>query len=426
VARALGQVVVAAEALDAGRYDDARLPDVRTAPNRETARLAHTFDRLAHSIATRERQLQEDIEKLKELERLKTDFVSTVSHELRTPLTSMRGALGLLLGGAAGEVPAKGRDLLRIALTNTDRLIRLINDILDIEKIDAGHVSMRSLRVRLRHLLETTIGGLEGFARDGEVRLVLVDGPDAEVFGDPDRLIQVFINLGSNAIKFSPKQGAVEFAVRRDEERVVVTVRDHGTGIPAEFASRIFGRFQQAGGAEGRKSGGTGLGLSIAKAITELHGGQIGFDGAPGGGTSFWVALPAAPVEAAAASALPTVLIIEDDDSMRQVLTALVAPFARAISVADAHSAISLLSKEEIRVVVLDHGLPDLDGLALTRALRADPRQRRTTILLYSAQEFAPDELRSAGIRATDAFVKARDPESALIDRIRQELAIRR
>lgn len=425
VARALHQVIGAAAALDVGRYEDARLPNVQAAPNREIAHLAYTFDRLAQSIAIRERQLQEDIEKLTELERLKADFVSTVSHELRTPLTSMRGALGLVLGGLAGEVSEKGRGLLRIALTNTDRLIRLINDILDIEKIDAGQTEIRRSRVRVRSLLETTISGLEGFARDGHVRLVLLDGGDAEVMGDADRLIQVFTNLGSNAVKYSPNEGAVEFSARPERDRVVISVRDHGPGITEEFASRIFGRFQQSGGAESRRPGGTGLGLSIAKSIAELHGGQIGFDPAEGGGTRFWVALPTvAPEALTPESERPAVLVVEDDDSMRQILCALIEPFARPIGVADARSAIAMLAAESIKVVVLDHGLPDIDGLALTRALRADERLRRSTILLYSAQEFGVEELRASGIRATDAFVKARDPESALIDRIRKELSV--
>jgi signal transduction histidine kinase len=424
VSRSLDHVVSAVEALDAGRYDAARLPDASEAPNRELARLALTFDRLAMSIVTRERQLQEDIEKLKELERLKADFVSTVSHELRTPLTSMRGALGLLLGGAAGEMPVKGRELLRSALTNTDRLIRLINDILDIEKIDAGHVEIRRVRVSLRQLLETTHSGLEGFARDADVTLQLDAGSAPEVIGDPDRLIQVFTNLISNAVKFSPKGGRVEVALTRRDDRLVVEVRDHGVGIPPEFASRIFGRFQQAGGAESRRSGGTGLGLSIAKAITELHGGQIGFHPADGGGTIFFVALPEAVPEPVVRSARPAVLVVEDDESMRHILCALIEPFARPIGVADAQAAIQVLAKDPVSVVSLDHGLPDIDGLALARALRADKRLRRSTILLYSAQEFEAETLRAAGIRATDAFVKSRDPESALLDRIRQELAL--
>ncbi len=422
LARALGQVVVAAEALDAGRYDEARLPNAHRAPNLEMARLAHTFDRLALSIATRERQLQDDIEKLKELERLKADFVSTVSHELRTPLTSMRGALGLLLGGAGGDLSPKGRDLLRIALTNTDRLIRLINDILDIEKMDAGQVSIRRDRLRLRPLLESTIAGLEGFGRDADVRLVLEDIADVEIIGDSDRLIQVFTNLISNAVKFSPKGASVDVSARTDEGGVKICVRDHGPGIPAEFASRIFGRFQQAGGAASRQSGGTGLGLSIAKGITELHGGRIGFENAEGGGTIFSLVLPLAPAIAGVEDARPGVLIVEDDDSMRAILTALLEPFSNPVAVGDAETAMRALARQRVQVVVVDHGLPGVDGLALARRLRADPRYRTLAILLYSASEFGPDDLRDSGIRISDAFVKTRDPESALINRIKREL----
>ena len=331
VGRSLNQVVVAAEALDAGRYEDARLPNMHRAPNLEVARLARAFDRLAHSIQEREGQLQDDIEKLKELERLKADFVSTVSHELRTPLTSMRGALGLMLGGVGGELTPKGRDLLRIALTNTERLIRLINDILDIEKMDAGHVAIRRDRLRLRPVIEATLASLEGLSRDADVRLQMLEVADIEIFGDADRLTQVFTNLISNAVKFSPKQGAVEISATIERGTVRIGVRDHGAGIPPEFASRIFGRFQQAESAESRRTGGTGLGLSIAKAITELHTGRIGFQSSEGGGTEFYVELPVAPSPTDELDARPGVLIVEDDQSLRDVLCALLEPFARPL-----------------------------------------------------------------------------------------------
>lgn len=422
VARAMHQVVGAAEALDAGRYGDARLPHAKRAPNREMARLAHTFDRLAQSIEMRERQLQDDIEKLKELERLKADFVSTVSHELRTPLTSMRGALGLLIGGKAGEVPPKGLELLRIALTNTDRLIRLINDILDIEKMDAGHVAIRHDRLRLVPLIEATIAGLEGYARDADVRFVLTAESDVEVIGDSDRLIQVFTNLASNAIKFSPKGSAVEVTVHAASHRVVVSVRDHGPGIAPEFASRIFGRFQQAGGAQSRQSGGTGLGLSIAKGITELHGGQVGFENAEGGGASFWVALPIAAATASRADARAVVLVVEDDESLRAVLAASIEPFARPIAVVGAEAALALLATENVKVIIVDHGLPGMDGLAFSRRLRKDPRHRALALILYSAHEFTADELRESGVRVADAFVKTRDRHEMVVDRVRREL----
>ncbi len=423
LSRSLSQVVRAAEALDAGRYDAARLPYAHRAPNREMAQLGLTFDRLALSIRTRERQLQEDIEQLKELERLKADFVSTVSHELRTPLTSMRGALGLLLGGAGGDLSPKGRELLRIALTNTDRLIRLINDILDIEKIDAGHVQIRHDRVPLRSLLETTLTGLDGFAREAGVRLRLHESPEFEIIGDSDRLIQVFTNLVSNAVKFTPRDAEVEVSAHEDGDGVRVSVRDRGPGISKEFASRIFGRFQQAGGAESRRSGGTGLGLSIAKAITELHGGRIGFE-APeeGEGTVFYVTLPLAPEVADSDDERPRVMIVEDDDSMRAVMCALVEPYAQPVGVPDAAAAMRALTRQPARVVIVDHGLPGMDGLAFAKRLRADPRFRTVPILLYSATEFPAQMLKDAGIRASDAFVKTRDTEQSLLQRVRREL----
>lgn len=422
LSRSLSKVVEAAEALEAGRYNDARLPYHQRAPNAEMARLGLTFDQLAISIATRERQLQDDIEQLKELERLKTDFVSTVSHELRTPLTSMRGALGLLLGGAGGDLSPKGRELLRIALTNTDRLIRLINDILDIEKIDAGHVQIRRDRLVLRPLLETTLAGLDGYARDAGVRLELREVPELELIGDSDRLIQVFTNLISNAVKFSPKDTAVEVRALVEGDAVRISVRDHGQGIPAEFASRIFGRFQQAGGAASRRSGGTGLGLSIAKAITELHGGRIRFDNAEGGGAVFQVQLPVAPAPEGNEDARPVLLIVEDDDSMRTVMATLFEPYAHSITVPDAVAAMKALNKNKVRVVIVDHGLPGMDGLAFSRRLRADPRFRALPIILYSAIEFSQQDLRDSGIRIGDAFVKTRDSEQSLLERVKREL----
>jgi len=422
VSQSLQQVVRSAEALDAGRYEDARLPNAHRAPNEEMASLARTFDRLARSIEQREGQLQDDIEQLKELERLKADFVSTVSHELRTPLTSMRGALGLLLSGAGGELSPKGRDLLRIALTNTDRLIRLINDILDIEKIDAGHVQIRRDRLRLLPIVESTLAGLEGLARDADVRLEVGECADIEIFGDADRLTQVFTNLVSNAVKFSPKGAAVELSGVLSDGNVRVSVRDHGPGISPEFASRIFGRFQQAESAELRRSGGTGLGLSISKAITEMHAGRIGFQSAEGGGTEFYVELPVAPNPTGDIDARPGVLIVEDDESMRDVLCALLEPFSRPIPAGDAIAAWSVLEQTPVRVVILDTGLPGMDGLSFAKRMRADTRFRTIAVLLYSASEFTVQDLKASGIRVSDAFVKTRDSEASLVDRVRREL----
>ena len=429
VRRALDQVIAAALALDAGRYAEARLPEAGTAPNREMAALARTFGQLAETTAQRERQLQDDIVQLRELERLKRDFVSTVSHELRTPLTSMRGAIGLILGGKVGDLPPKASELLRIAMTNTERLIRLINDILDVEKIDAGHASMRRSPLRLRPLLLTTIAGVESFAREHGAAVALVSGPeiDADVLGDADRLIQVFTNLLSNAVKFSPAGEAVAVRLTLEGDEVIVRVRDHGPGIVPEFAGRIFGRFQQAGGAESRPSGGTGLGLNIARALVELHGGRIGFDAVPSGGTEFWVRLPrVAPTAATtlerASDARHAVLVVDGDPSMRGVLVALIDPIARVVAVPSAEAALEVLAREPVAAIILDTALPGMDGFALARHVRQEASLRTLPVYLFSAREFTADELRSAGIRAADAYVKTRDAETLLIERIRLEL----
>jgi signal transduction histidine kinase len=291
VAHALDQVITAAQALDAGRYREVELAPDR-APNHEMEQLARTFGHLAASIEAREQQLQQDVVRLTELERLKRDFVSTVSHELRTPLTSMRGALGLIAGGTVGTVPPKVDELLRIATTNTERLIRLVNDILDVEKVDAGHLEMRRDPVAVAAVLRQTLAGLEALARDAGVSLQLADDATGVVLGDSDRLVQVFTNLVSNAIRHSPTGAAVEVATTMGTASVRVSVRDRGPGIPPEFASRIFGRFEQAGAVEERRQGGTGLGLNIARSLVERHGGRIGYEDAPGGGTTFWVELP--------------------------------------------------------------------------------------------------------------------------------------
>jgi signal transduction histidine kinase/CheY-like chemotaxis protein len=423
VARALNQVIGAATALDQGRYAAASLPSSHLAPNREMARLAVTFEKLALSIAMRERQLQEDIEKLKELERLKRDFVSTVSHELRTPLTSIRGALSLVVAGKVGEIPPKGLELLKIAVNNTERLIRLINDILDIEKMDAGQVTTRRDRLRLRPLIETTLAGLEGLAATSKVGLHLEPGPDTDLIGDADRLVQVFTNLVSNAVKFSPQWKSVELSIVLRRGEVTVRVRDHGPGIPEEFAKRIFGRFQQAGGADSRKSGGTGLGLNIAKAIVDLHQGSVGFEPAEGGGTVFWVTLPTVPPLAPGADQRVAVMIIEDDASMRDVLVAQCETIARPVPAQSAEAALDLLERERVGAIILDPGLPGMDGLAFAQRLRKDARLRSLPIFLFSAREYSAEELRGSGIRAADAFVKTRDAEGVLFERLKHELA---
>lgn len=235
-----------------------------------------------------------DITEHKRLERMKSEFVSTVSHELRTPLTSIRGALGLLASKYAEALPGKARQMLEMAERNGERLTVLINDLLDLEKIESGHLEFEFKAVNLVALARRACEDNEGYARRHDVRLRLAIEPvEAPVRGDEHRLLQAFANLISNAVKYSLPAGEVEIAVTRREGGFRVAVRDHGPGIPEEFRGRIFERFAQADSSDTREKGGTGLGLAITKVIIEKHGGRIDYTSQPGVRTEFFFDLPA-------------------------------------------------------------------------------------------------------------------------------------
>jgi PAS domain S-box-containing protein len=234
-----------------------------------------------------------DIGERKRMDRLKDEFVSTVSHELRTPLTSIAGSLALLAGGATGALSEPAARLIRIAQSNSQRLVRLINDILDIEKIESEQITFIFKRLSARAVAEQAIEANRGYADGFHVRVRLdAQSPAGDVYADPDRLAQVITNLLSNAIKFSPPEGEVEVAIHERSESVRVSVRDHGNGIPMDFRPRIFQKFAQADTTDARQKGGTGLGLSIVKEIVTRLGGGVGFEDARDGGTVFYVDLP--------------------------------------------------------------------------------------------------------------------------------------
>ncbi len=244
----------------------------------------------------------QDITEEKRVERMKAEFVSTVSHELRSPLTSIHGSLGLLAGGVAGALPPPARQLVLIAERSTERLIRLVNDILDTEKIESGKMAFDLKVMELRPLVERAVESMEGLAGACHVAL-RASAPDEPIVAnvDADRFIQVMTNLISNAVKFSPPEAPVEIALARTADGGArIEVRDRGPGIPAEFQPRIFQRFSQADASSAGQKGGTGLGLNIAKAIVDHLGGTIGYTTNPGEGTTFFVELPAAPQAAGA------------------------------------------------------------------------------------------------------------------------------
>jgi signal transduction histidine kinase len=228
-------------------------------------------------------------------ERQKAAFVATVSHELRSPLTSIKGAMGLVLSGAAGALPEKVKGMLEIAHRNADRLVLIINDILDLEKIDAGAMDFDLASRDITAIIEEAIRASEQFSSRFDVTVTTtgLDEPMFAVF-DANRTMQVMTNLLSNAAKFSRPGGVIEVSLTPKGDMVRVEVRDHGHGIPADQQGKIFERFSQIPAPERQGVRGTGLGLSIVKAIIENQGGTVGFRSNQDVGTTFFFELPRA------------------------------------------------------------------------------------------------------------------------------------
>lgn len=239
-----------------------------------------------------------DVSERHRINQLKSEFISIVSHELRTPLTSIRGSLGLLEAGIGGALPEKAQHLIKIAHDNSRRLVGLVNDILDMEKLASGKMTFKSDRLDLVAVVADAIEANTAYAVGLDVRLHLFNHPDqAWVMADTDRLMQVLANFLSNASKFSPKGDLVRLQIlaytEQEKNYYKVEVTDVGAGIPLSFQARIFEPFSQADGTNTRQQGGTGLGLSITKSYVEKMHGKIGFVSAPDKGSTFWFSLPA-------------------------------------------------------------------------------------------------------------------------------------
>jgi signal transduction histidine kinase/FixJ family two-component response regulator len=239
------------------------------------------FDELDAALKRSREEAEEQKSRLAEqadLDQMKNEFISTVSHELRTPLTSIRGALGLLSSGLLGNVDGKAQSLLRIASTNSERLIRLINDILDLERMESGRAPVNLLRCSIFDLAREAVDAMNTMADAAQIHLSLTchAAPEAIYFdADPDRILQVLTNLLSNAIKFSPPETTVSIEIDANEELLFLKVVDRGRGIPDDKLECIFDRFQQVESSDASKKGGTGLGLAICRSIVQQHGGVI-------------------------------------------------------------------------------------------------------------------------------------------------------
>lgn len=375
-----------------------------------------------------------DVTELKRIDRMKSEFVSTVSHELRTPLTSIRGSLGLVSGGIAGVLPEKAKALVDIAKTNCERLIRLINDILDSEKIESGKMPFNLQPFELLPLLEQAVADNEGFAAQHKVKLVLqAPKQPLRAIVDSDRLLQVMTNLLSNAIKFSPVDGTVLVLLGRHAGRLRVEVSDNGPGIPEEFRVRIFQKFSQADSSDTRQKGGTGLGLSIAKALLERMDGTMDFKSRLDVGTTFLFELPEwreAPPVTAPMSLYgidrPRVLVCEDDPDVAQLIGMMLDKAGFDADMAHtAAQARDYLKMESYAAMTVDLKLPYENGVDLIHSLRQDSRTANLPVVVLSVTA-AEARLHVGESLAVSDWLEKPIDEQRLLDSVQRAIKGRR
>jgi len=369
-----------------------------------------------------------DVTERKRIEAMKTEFVSTVSHELRTPLTSIGGSLGLLASGAVGGLNDKAARLVQIAHNNCERLIRLINDILDIEKIESGKMQFDLRRMPLGPLIVRTATANRAFGADRGIEIVSEMPPwPISVMGDPDRLEQLLTNLVSNAVKHSPDGATVALALMTKNGRARIEVRDRGAGVPEDFRDRIFGKFAMADGSDSRARGGTGLGLAIAREIGERHEGTVGFTDREGGGSVFFFELPLATCEDIAVGevdeSLPLVLHIDDDRDCLSVVASAFSGRATIHSVASMAEARQAVEARRYAGAIVDVVVPPDNGLDLIPALRKIAPG--LPIVVFSAHDdlHTPSGVDAVMVKSRTSFDTLVETTMALVARAAREAA---
>jgi PAS domain S-box-containing protein len=337
-----------------------------------------------------------DVTERRAVDRMKDEFVSVVSHELRTPLTSLRGALGLLQGGLLEEAPPKAQRMVHIAVESTDRLIRLINDILDVERIASGGLALHRQAWPAANLVGRAVAEMRGLAAEAEVH-VEIGAVVGTVDADADRIVQTIANLLSNAIKFSPPQGTVRIATEEQDNVVLFCVSDEGAGIPPDQSEAVFGRFAQVDASDTREKEGSGLGLAISRGIVEQHGGRIWVQSEPGIGATLCFTLPVVGTSAKPETtpdtdrSRPSVLVCEDDLATRTVISDLLSSHGYAVlAAASGEEALTLAAQQIPAAVLMDLTLPGLDGWTAIAGLRADERTHDVPVLIVSGSQPGP------------------------------------
>lgn len=363
----------------------------------------------------------QDITERKRMEKMKDDFISTVSHELRTPLTSIKGSLGLLTNMLSSNSEAKMVSLLSIAQNNTDRLLFLINDILDISKIESGHIVFHFQPLDLVALTKEAISNNSSYAND--VHFNFIDSSDHVVWvnADRDRILQVVYNLLSNAAKFSHSGGVVDISIDELDDKVGLSIRDHGVGIEEDFIPKLFEKFTQADSSSSRSVGGTGLGLSISRSIIERHHGSIEVESKLGEGSTFRIVLPlhrvvSTELDSDNTGNGPHILICEDEPDVAVLLKEMLELEGYSCDVANsADEAKKMLYRQQYDAMTLDIMLPGKDGITLLKELRAEPQFMDLNVIIVSVKaDEAHAELEGSALGVSDWLGKPIDENRLL------------
>lgn len=403
---------------------------VSVALSRARRRSALLADELARAMRE-SLQHQTALQQRKQLDNLKDEFISTVSHELRTPLTSIHGALGLLSSGKGGHVDEKAANLLRIASNNTERLVRLINDILDLERMESGRAPLQIRRLELREVVAQAVETMRSMAEKFGVVLEIAPEPSETPIsfdGDPDRIQQVLTNLLSNAVKFSPRGGIVKVMTASDGDNLVLQVVDVGRGVPVDKLESIFDRFGQVEAADARQKGGSGLGLAICRSIVVQHGGTIWAERndtkGSGQGTTVILRLPRySTIEqtvALPAASEGSILVVDDDPIVRNVVREhLRRNGYTVLETASGEEALETVANHHVDAVLLDLCMPGMSGWETLERLKSKPETAEIPVVVLSVLSPAT---RTPDVPTTQGWVQKPFHESLLLTEISRVL----